>query len=210
MYATLEQLKNALNLSDTSQDTYLNDLLNYVTQMIDTYTGRTWQGPQEVENEEYDLPQNSDGVFFLRKTDIVSFQELQVGTPFNPTSYQVLSVGTDFVWNSFGRVIIPNFSAGWEITMFGGNQFNLGPITTYGAFLASYTWGQSSPPFDITGACERIASYMYTNRAGMRLRQERIGDYARDFDMASRTQVESIIQECGVQDTLGSYKLKHI
>ena len=178
-YATLNQLKSAIGVSttDTTQDDYLEDILARVTDWIDTYTSRTWQGPKTVTNAEYDLPTNDQGIFYLRRTDIQSITSLQIGSPFNPSAYQTLTAGTDFVWNSTGRVIIPQYSAQWIQGQYGDFATPVGPISSFGAIKVSYTYGISAPTKTIEHACVDIAGTLYTNQASQGLKQERVGDY---------------------------------
>lgn len=202
-YATLSQLKSQLGITDTTRDDQLTMMLKGVSDFIDTYTGRTWRGSVAVVDEEHDLPTNSDGVFFLQNMDVTAVDALKIGTPFGP-SYQTLTPAVDYLWNKYGRVVIPNFTTGFQTSTFGNYGYQTGPISSYGAILVSYHYGTVTAPDQVVMACLDIAQTMYTHKGKNGLWEERVGDYIVRYQVPTEALTRD---QLGVLDGL---RLRHV
>ncbi len=208
-YATLTQLKSSLSIatSDTTQDDYLEDILARVTDWIDEYTSRSWQGPITVIDEEYDLPTNNEGVFFLRRGDVQTVSAVKVGSQFAPGTYKTLTVNSDYVFNKSGRVIVPQYSSAWVQGQFGSFMTPVGPLSSYGALLISYTYGLSVPTRTVEHACVDIAAGLYTNQASQGVKREKVGDYLIEYQDADMMQAMAGTDQLKALDHL---KLRHV
>lgn len=164
-YATIDQLKNEVGIasSDTSQDSYLTDLLAWLTNWIDTYTRRSFSDtPLEVDNEVHDLLDNNK--VWLNNTDIQSVTSVQINqfapyTTLDPSAYS---------WNARGRLVIYTFPYSFpDLPRQTDSDFFLDYVRV------SYTYGIGVPKA-IEGACVEAAAKIYRNT---NVEREDIGDY---------------------------------
>jgi hypothetical protein len=155
LYATISQLKNELGIptSDTSQDTYLTDLLTRVSAWIETYTGRKFGNEPTTVASEYHSREGS--VLWLRNVGIASIVTVAVRDSVNDSWENLTS--TDFEWAPDGRL-----------------ELN----SEYEYVKVSYTYGGAGIPKEIEQAAVSIAARIYRNSS---IKSEQIGDYKIEF-----------------------------
>lgn len=155
MYATISQLKNELGIptTDTSQDTYLTDLLTRVSAWIDTYTGRKFSAsPVSVNNEAHN---RAGTVLWLKRPNIQAITTVQGKDSVND-AWETL-VSTDYEWSADGRLELD---------------------VEYTYIRVTYTYGGDGIPKEIEQAAVSIAARIYRNSS---IKSEQIGDYKIDF-----------------------------
>lgn len=194
-YATINQLKQevGIDLADTSQDAYLQNLLDWLSDWIDTYTKRHFAtDPVTVTNEVHDLA--DDNKVWLDNTDIKSVTAVNFGQ----TSPFTLLDTTSYVWNKLGRLIIyvvPN-SFGFNLP-----QNLASDYFTKDSVRVSYTYGGDGVPKAIEGACVEAAAKVYRNT---NVNDEEIGDYKIRYN---RLGPEDVFGDMGVLD---AYRIRGV
>lgn len=192
-YATTDQLKNevGIDLSDTSQDSYLGDLLDWISDWINTYCKRSFAAePIAVTNEVHDLVDNNK--VWLSNTDIKSVTSVQIGqsapfTTLDPTAYD---------WNKLGRLVIYTFPYSFPDLP---RQVNSDFFLDY--VQVSYTYGGDGVPKAIEGAAVEAAAKVYRNT---HVQREEIGDYK---IMYPPTSPDDVFGDMGVLD---AYRLRGV
>lgn len=180
-YATLDQLKSHLRITDTAQDTYLADLLDRATGFIESYTGQTFAaGTQTLTDELYE---RQGGTIWLKATNIASVTAVKVRNN-RADAWETLDA-TTYEWTSLGRLDLP---------------------VAYTYVQVSYT--RTAPvPADIEGACIAIAadSYRQGGEQGT-VTSEQVGDlkvtYAGTAAVSSNT--------TSVTGILDQYRLRSV
>lgn len=153
-YATTEQLKQHLGITDTDQDAYLTSLLERVSSFIDTYTGVSFNSdPKSVTDELYE---RHGRVIWLHNRGITNVSEVKVKSH-NTDSYKTLDTNF-YQWTSNGRLSLSY------------------PYT----FVQVSYEALNEVPRAIEGACIALAADVYQASAnassGGVITQEQIGD----------------------------------
>ncbi len=159
-YATLDQLKNELEISsdDTSRDDYLNNLLAQVSGWIETYTGRKW-GTNTVTAEPHDFVGSK---VYLKNFPVTAVTELKLGdTIQDPSTYQ---------WSITGRIYLGTYV----------RPFYRDAFLDY--IKVTYTYGATAP-VEISLACVQICARIFRNDS---ISSESIGDYSVSYKNMSQ------------------------
>lgn len=189
-YATRDQLKNELGISlaDTSQDSYLDDLLSMATSYIDLKTGRQFGSNIVVTDEVHDYIDNNK--IWLQNTDITAVDSVVVG---QQGQTPVTLDTTAYIWNSVGRIVIFSVPSIWPNAPRGVDRdFYLDYIKV------SYKFGVAAPKV-IELACVQLAALVYRNDS---ISSERIGDYSiayKNMDDLAGTDIMGILSAYRIQ-----------
>lgn len=107
-YATLSELKDFLGITDTSQDTLLNFLLDKASKLIDDFCNRTFGAPVDEEREIL-VKENSPKLFI---DDLISITTLKLeDSLISPSDYKLypleaLSKNEPFTWLQLNEDIL--------------------------------------------------------------------------------------------------------
>jgi len=148
--ATVDQLKRDLGITDGTQDTYLTDVLNWVSAWIETYTGRKFGAgiAVAVTGEVYEYP---PAKFWLKQASVTV---TKVDVRHNRTdAWETLAVDA-YDWRSTGGLYLG---------------------VPYSFVKVDYTYDAGTTvPKDIEFATIRLASQHYRDTS---VTKEVIGDY---------------------------------
>jgi len=150
-YATLAQLREYINVTSTSEDTLLQNLVTRAGQMVDTYTGASFEATTATRY--YNASEDVDGNTLLLDDDL-----LTVTTLTNGDSSTIAS--TDYV------LLPPNKSPKYAIRLLGSKGIAwIWASDPENAISVAGAWGHSMvAPYDIVMATLRIAAWMYRQR----------------------------------------------
>jgi hypothetical protein len=166
-YCTLQQVKNALNLTGTTDDAWIQEeLIPQAQQEVDEYCGRTWQTDGTTGTP---ATRTYNGINHSRLI-IDDCQSISQVTE----QYQVTFQGADGIWVVGGTTIIDitadvvlgpyNFAtyngAGHYLIRKSHIEFDYG-IQNY---VVKGVFGNPNIPSDITRACTRLAVHWYKQR----------------------------------------------
>lgn len=152
-YPTLSNVKASLRITDSSEDTVIQNCLDQAVEWVEKFTGRKFSGSQTtVTDEQYDLDtmtQTTDGMFVqLRQMDISEITSVSLGD-------QVLA-SDDYKWTPEGRLII--FGRIFDIARRAYNDFQYVKVTyKYGAATNSV----------VNGAIQMLAMSFWNDRLAM-------------------------------------------
>ena len=186
-YATLQQVKDQLRVSNTTQDTYISDLLARASEFVDTFTRRKFGASQttdfQVTNEIHDS--RAANICYVDNMDIKSIQSFQIGNV-NGT-FQTLSP-TTYLWKPTGRIVIGGVAF--------GNSFYSSSIypslsAGYQTIQISYTYGYPTVPRQIEQATVDIVCQLFQLSKAFGVRGEKIGEYQIQYDTNYLAQLES-------------------
>jgi hypothetical protein len=155
-YATLDQLKNELNidLTDTSRDAYLNDLLDRTSGLVNDLTGRLFGADTVQVTDELHTPRR--GFVYLNHTDIADITEVRARI--NRTYEWTVLAANQFEWWETGRI--------WLYFLYG-----------YVSVSYTYNAGGTPIPADIVEATLQLATANVNSQNGEgNVASERIGD----------------------------------
>lgn len=170
--ATIEAVKKELNITDASQDAFLQTLIDQASDMIETFCNRTFARAGYRET----LPGYGMTRLVLSQTPIVEVTSIMMNN----------DIITDFVVENAQAGILYR-QRGWKWTPVLGWNINPFPIPNSEAllFTIDYTAGYALPedvgrnlPHDIEKACIEIVKAWYESRdRNPAISSERIGDY---------------------------------
>lgn len=160
-YATTDQLKAALSITGTDQDSYLSAILDRVSAFIDTRTNRTFSAAEATVTDE--LYERQGSTIWLRSGGIKTVSAVKVKDTQGDT-YVTLDPGT-YDWTSSGRLSLP-----------------LG----YKFVQVTYTVAAGTVPKDIEGAAIDLAAEAYRSGGPTgAVSSERIGDLSLTYRSGS-------------------------
>ncbi|OAE01863.1 phage head-tail connector protein [Arthrobacter sp. OY3WO11] len=149
-YATTDQLKSALSITDSAQDTYLTDLLARASAWIDTYTGRHFAtGAQTVTDE---LHEGQGSRLWLKHTGITEITSVEV-RDVRSDDWEVLGAD-DYEWTASGRLIVP---------------------LNYTFVKVTYKYDSNGVPKDIEMVAVRLATQLFRDNT---VSKESLDDYS--------------------------------
>jgi hypothetical protein len=159
-YATLAQVKSALDLQTTQYDTWIEtDLLPEAQDAIDKEVGYPFQTDGTAQSPSARTYNGNDGPQLLIDDciQIVQVQEVVynviLGTTASVTS-QTRDITADVVLGPANR------SPGYLIRRLSGLDFTLG----YNNYTIGGVWGQPAIPDDITRMCIRLTAHYFLQR----------------------------------------------
>lgn len=136
-YANTAQLKDVLDISDTSQDGYLSELLDRVSAFIETYTGRSWSTDAQTVTDE--LYERQGRVLWLNAVGISNVSSVKVRDD-RSDDWRTLDASS-YQWTSAGRLELP---------------------LSYAYVQVSYELPASTAiPYDIESAALELAADLY-------------------------------------------------
>jgi len=188
---TLANLKEVLGITTSDDDELLTNIINRVTDIIESYcNGRRFASTVHTQ-EEY----NGTGTKLINArhfpiTAVTSYQENN-GTP-----------GTadwDDLQSDYVKYIDTGQGPGQFFYAYG---FERG-VSNY---RFSYTAGYTTIPNDLEEACIQLATWIYNNRKSKGMKSETLGD--RSYTREDRT--GNIIEDLGIDLILEKYRIPSI
>jgi hypothetical protein len=163
-YATVAQLKSHLEVTDSSQDSYFDDVLTRVSGIIDTYTGRTFgQASVTVTDELQEHLGEVPYTIWLSHVGITSLDAIS-GRDKQSDSWTALTT-TDYDWTMTGRLDV-------------GRRYRFLKVSY------KYNGGGTTPPQDVVQAALELAAAEVASGRGD-VTQTRIGDLQMSYKAAS-------------------------
>ena len=151
-YATAAELKRYLNITSSTDDTLLGELIASAQRMIETATGTTFEASSDT-TRYFDAIGNVDGAFLLFDRWCASITSITNGDG-------VAVASTDYVTEPrndapyYGVKLLSSKDVTWT---YGDDEENA--IAVVGKWAYSTT-----PPADIAQACKRLAAFLYRQR----------------------------------------------
>lgn len=156
-YCTLNELKAALAISDSVDDSALEAAINSTSRMIDDYTNRFFykDGTSGSEVTRYYTPND---MWQLYTDDFVSISSVATDDNFNQT--------WDTVWDSSDWMIEPinNPRRGWPYNRVLAIGSYIFPANLPQSVKIIGIWGWSSVPPEVNSACVIQASRIFNRR----------------------------------------------
>lgn len=151
-YCTTAELKRYLNITGTSDDTLLGELIDAATAMIDTETGTTFAVNSDS-TRYLDAIGNVDGAYLLFDQWCASITSITNGDG-------VVVSATDYVTEPRGDTpfYAVKLKSSKDVTWdYDEDEEN--------AIAVVGKWGYSTtPPADVVQACKRLAAFLYRQR----------------------------------------------
>lgn len=163
----LSDLKDHLEITDSSEDSKLQDIVDSIDPYVKGYLQRDIEETTYT-SELYDGPGQSELV--LKNYPIISVSSVIIyTTSYDSVTLEERSDGTDgyFIKDSESGILC---------------RINLWPRGR-GIIEVTYTAGYSTIPSDITLACKLIGEYFYTMDGTAGIRSESLGSYS--YSLAS-------------------------
>lgn len=161
-YATVDQLKNHLQVTDSDRDSYFDDVLDRVSALVDTYTGRTFgQSTVTVTDELHE----GAAVVWLKHVNVSDVTAIS-GRDKHTDSWTAMDVD-DYEWTALGRLDV-------------GRRYR------YLKVSYTYDGGGATPPPDVVQATLELAAAEIASGPGD-VSKTRIGDLEVDYRAASRS-----------------------
>jgi hypothetical protein len=150
-YATLAQVKSALRITDSVDDTLLEQAIESASRRIDGYCGRWFYKTTSTAILVYPFDYYSVPVQDIANTSVI----VKVSTQGNNVYDQTWTQGTDYQLEPLNASL--NGDPYNRITAIGGKTFpiQLQPNVPYVQITAQ--WGWQSVPIDVTQACVLLA-----------------------------------------------------
>ena len=144
-YASAAEFRLETNIgSDEWSDSSLEQLLDEATELIDTRTGRTWQGVQTVTDEYYDG--NGETFIYLDQIDIQSVTALAIDDDADGT-YTSITLDYTRFYDDIGRLELDTENS--DSSQIEVDSFTKGPKTV----KVSYTYGNATPTSEVKQLC---------------------------------------------------------
>jgi hypothetical protein len=219
-YCSYQDLKAYLNITDNSQDAFLQLIISRTMGFIDRFTKRTFgygnpddptdltaflaisDTPGTVAGELYDGFPGS--LIYLNQTDIVSIDSVEFGSSaqniWNPLS------SAEFVWRDDGRLIFGgNYFNSYDSEAYGEDDGNFSFVDAtsggYQTIRVNYHYGYFGVPPEISLACLDICAALYILRKNLGVKQERVGDWEITYQANVRAELKN------QPDTLGTLEI---
>jgi len=147
-YATLAELKSALRITDSTDDTLLESAIESASRRIDGYCGRFFYVTSQTAVPLY--PYNEYLLFFERDVSSTTIT-IKIDSAGDGTYATTLTQGTDYVLQPRN---VPIYSRPYESArMVGGQTFPLYTTPSFETVEVTAAWGWASVPDDINQAC---------------------------------------------------------
>ena len=151
-YCTLAELKAALRITDSTDDTLLENAIESASRRIDGYTGRFFY--QTTSTAVPMFPYNEYLLVFDRDVATATVT-IKIDSTGNGTYAQTLTQGTDYVLQPRN---VPIFSRPYESArMVGGNTFPMLTTPAFETVQVTTVWGWAAIPDDINQATILLA-----------------------------------------------------
>ena len=154
-YASKAQLKALLNISDTTDDDLLDDLLARAQAMIERHTSRTFEASADT-TRTLDALADVDGATLYLPNDLCQITSVTNGDASTVTAGQYVTIPSN-VAPYFGLRLKGSSGVGWTYS-----TDPEGAISIVGRWAYSVT-----APADIVQATLRLAAWMYKQRDTM-------------------------------------------
>ena len=147
-YCTLAELKSALRITDSTDDTLLESAIESASRRIDGYTGRFFYQTASTAVPMYPY----DEYLLVFPNDVAtSTITIKIDSQGNGTYATTLTQGTDYVLQPRN---VPIYSRPYESArMVGGATFPLFTLPSFETVQVTTVWGWASIPDDINQAC---------------------------------------------------------
>lgn len=186
---SVDDVKESLGISGTSQDNLIRRYINRATMAIETFCNlsRDHHFKETTYTDEvYTSPGGNQLTLLMRPvTAITSFKRHQ--SPESDASYE--NVESDLYYKDLSAGII-------------NLLFNTS--TSFGGYQVTYTAGYSTIPDDLREACVSLVSfYLENGTSGTNVKKKQEG--ARSIEYFQGQGSDSIIKELGLDDVLNRY-----
>lgn len=151
-YCTLAELKSALRITDSTDDTLLESAIESASRRIDGYTGRFFYQTASTAVPMYPY----DEYLLVFPNDVAtSTITIKIDSQANGTYATTLTQGTDYVLQPRN---VPIYSRPYESArMVGGATFPLFTLPSFETVQVTTVWGWASIPDDVNQACILLA-----------------------------------------------------
>ena len=151
-YCTLAELKSALRITDSTDDTLLENAIESASRRIDGYTGRFFYVMSQTAVPMY--PYNEYLLIFNRDVSSTSVT-IKIDSTGDGTYATTLVQGTDYVLQPRN---VPIFARPYESArMVGGATFPLYTTPSFETVQVTAAWGWASVPDDVNQATILLA-----------------------------------------------------
>lgn len=151
-YCTLAEIKSALRITDSTDDTLLENAIEAASRRIDGYCGRFFYQTASTAVPMY--PYDEYLLIFGRDVANTSVT-IKIDSAGDGTYATTLTQGTDYVLQPRN---VPIYSRPYESArMVGGQTFPLFTLPSFETVQVTAVWGWSSVPDDINQACILLA-----------------------------------------------------
>ena len=147
-YCTLAELKSALRITDSTDDTLLESAIESASRRIDGYTGRFFYQTASTAVPMYPY----DEYLLVFPNDVATTTiTIKIDSQANGTYATTLTQGTDYVLQPRN---VPIYSRPYESArMVGGATFPLFTLPSFETVQVTTVWGWASIPDDVNQAC---------------------------------------------------------
>lgn len=151
-YCTLAELKSALRITDSTDDTLLENAIESASRRIDGYTGRFFYQTASTAVPMYPY----DEYLLVFPNDVAtSTITIKIDSAGDGTYATTLTQGTDYVLQPRN---VPIYTRPYESArMVGGQTFPLFTLPSFETVQVTTVWGWASVPDDINQACILLA-----------------------------------------------------
>jgi hypothetical protein len=151
-YCTLAELKSALRITDSTDDTLLESAIESASRRIDGYTGRFFYQTASTAVPMYPY----DEYLLVFPNDVATTTiTIKIDSEANGTYATTLTQGTDYVLQPRN---VPIYSRPYESArMVGGATFPLFTLPSFETVQVTTVWGWASIPDDVNQACILLA-----------------------------------------------------
>jgi len=151
-YCTLAELKSALRITDSTDDTLLENAIESASRRIDGYTGRFFYQTASTAVPMYPY----DEYLLVFPNDVAtSTITIKIDSAGDGTYATTLTQGTDYVLQPRN---VPIYTRPYESArMVGGQTFPLFTLPSFETVQVTTVWGWASIPDDINQACILLA-----------------------------------------------------
>ncbi len=151
-YCTLAELKSALRITDSTDDTLLESAIESASRRIDGYTGRFFYQTASTAVPMYPY----DEYLLVFPNDVATTTiTIKIDSEANGTYATTLVQGTDYVLQPRN---VPIYSRPYESArMVGGATFPLFTLPSFETVQVTTVWGWASIPDDVNQACILLA-----------------------------------------------------
>jgi len=151
-YCTLAELKSALRITDSTDDTLLESAIESASRRIDGYTGRFFYQTASTAIPMYPY----DEYLLVFPNDVATTNvTIKIDSQANGTYATTLTQGTDYVLQPRN---VPIYSRPYESArMVGGATFPLFTLPSFETVQVTTVWGWASIPDDVNQACILLA-----------------------------------------------------
>jgi hypothetical protein len=151
-YCTLAELKSALRITDSTDDTLLESAIESASRRIDGYCGRFFYQTASTAVPMYPY----DEYLLVFPNDVATTTiTIKIDSEANGTYATTLTQGTDYVLQPRN---VPIYSRPYESArMVGGATFPLFTLPSFETVQVTTVWGWASIPDDVNQACILLA-----------------------------------------------------